>query len=290
MKNNKKGLSYNTMQPKPEAWVAVSNNRQKIYGQDSDLVYLEDGQEFQIELFNPTQISYLAKIYLNGNLISTSGLVIKPGQRYFLDRHLDEKKKLIFSTYDVDDSDEVREAIKNNGKIKVEFYSEVFFNNWSGTAYVPYNQNWHWNNNLTIPTNPITWATTFGRTNTYFSGNLDSSSTTNLNYTSTDTGGITFSTSGNSALYSSSLGEIKCSADSSFETGRIEKGKNSKQTFGNDYGSYSTIWAYCSEYSIMPRSVKPVEVAEIRSYCTGCGTRMKKKTWKFCPNCGESLE
>jgi NADH pyrophosphatase NudC (nudix superfamily) len=74
------------------------------------------------------------------------------------------------------------------------------------------------------------------------------------------------------------------------ETGRVDKGEKSQQTFGTDYGSYSAIWTYCSEYQLMPRSVKPVEVAEIRSYCPGCGTRMKKKTWKFCPNCGESLD
>lgn len=295
MKNNRR-LVVNSRDQKPEAWVAVSNNRQKNYGSDNDLVYLEDGQEFQIELFNPTQISYLAKIYLNGKLISSSGLVIKPGQRYFLDRHIDEKKKLLFSTYDVDDAPEVRKAIKNNGKIKVEFYPEVFMNNlWSNTSttYVPYNQQWN-GNNLTIPNNPITWATTFGRTNTYFSGDSNPITTTNLNYTSTNTGGITFSTansiSGNSVTFSSNTGEIKCSTAGSFETGRIEKGEKSDQSFGSDYGSYSSIWSYCSEYTIMPRSVKPVEVSEIRSYCTGCGTRMKKKTWKFCPNCGESLE
>ena len=106
----------------PSAHVALNNNRLRAY---ADVIYLKDGDEFQIELFNPTQISYLAKIYLNDNLISTAGLVIKPGQRYFLDRHIDEKKKLLFSTYEVEDTSEVRQAIKNNGKIKVEFYPEV---------------------------------------------------------------------------------------------------------------------------------------------------------------------
>ena len=45
MKNNTIGV-HST--PKPQAWVAVSNNRQKIYGAKDDLVYLENGQEFQI--------------------------------------------------------------------------------------------------------------------------------------------------------------------------------------------------------------------------------------------------
>ena len=283
MKNNKNGLSSISLTSKPQAWVAVSNNRQKNYGTENNLVYLDNGQEFQIELFNPTQISYLAKIYLNDNLISASGLVIKPGQRYFLDRHIDEKKKLLFSTYDVEDSSEVRQAIKNNGKIKVEFYPEVinFNRSWSsvGTTYVPYNQQW---GTITPTINPITWATSFGGT-----------TTTNLYYTTGNN--ITTSTLGNNVTYTSSnsgsdYGTVTCSVAGSLETGRVDKGEKSQQTFGTDYGNYSGIWTYCSEYQLMPRSVKPVEVTEIRSYCPGCGTRMKKKTWKFCPNCGESLD
>jgi predicted component of type VI protein secretion system len=281
MKNNKNGLSSTSLTSKPQAWVAVSNNRQKNYGVDNNLVYLDNGQEFQIELFNPTQISYLAKIYLNDNLISTAGLVIKPGQRYFLDRHIDEKKKLLFSTYEVEDTSEVRQAIKSNGKVKVEFYPEMINFNWgnSGTTYVPYNQQW---GTITPTINPVTWATSFGGTTTnnvfYTAGNISTTSTlgNNATYTSSNSG------SGN--------GYVTCSVAVSFETGRVDKGEKSQQTFGTDYGNYSGIWTYSSEYQIMPRSVKPVEVAEIRSYCPGCGTRMKKKTWKFCPNCGESLD
>jgi hypothetical protein len=283
MKNNKNGLSSTSLTSKPQAWVAVSNNRQKNYGTENNLVYLDSEQEFQIELFNPTQISYLAKIYLNDSLISSSGLVIKPGQRYFLDRHIDEKKKLLFSTYDVEDSAEVRQAIKNNGKIKVEFYPEIINFNRSfssvGTTYAPYNQQW---GTITPTINPITWATSFGGTTTnnvyYTSGNITTTSTlgNNVTYTSSNSESI--------------AGSVTCSVAGSLETGRVDKGEKSQQTFGTDYGSYSAIWTYCSEYQLMPRSVKPVEVTEIRSYCPGCGTRMKKKTWKFCPNCGESLD
>ena len=283
MKNNKNGLSSTSPTSKPQAWVAVSNNRQKNYGTENNLVYLDSEQEFQIELFNPTQISYLAKIYLNDSLISSSGLVIKPGQRYFLDRHIDEKKKLLFSTYDVEDIAEVRQAIKNNGKIKVEFYPEIINFNRSfssvGTTYAPYNQQW---GTITPTINPITWATSFGGTTTnnvyYTSGNITTTSTlgNNVTYTSSNSESI--------------AGSVTCSVAGSLETGRVDKGEKSQQTFGTDYGSYSAIWTYCSEYQLMPRSVKPVEVTEIRSYCPGCGTRMKKKTWKFCPNCGESLD
>ena len=281
MKNKNKVLCSNILQQNPEAWVAISNNRQKIYGSDDDVVYLEDGQEFQIELFNPTQISYLAKIYLNGNLISESGLVIKPGQRYFLDRHIDENKKLLFSTYDVDSSEEVKKAIENNGNIKVEFYPEVFMNHFSlpFPKYVPHNS---WNG--TYIGNLVNLVTSGSSGSVIRKTNLgDSTKATNISYYS----------STNSI--SSNLSDFKYSTTNNLvnpdliETGRIEKGEKSEQSFGRDNGTYSTIWAYSSEYKILPKSAKPMEVSEIRSYCTKCGTRMKKKSWKFCPNCGQSI-
>ena len=272
MKNNTIGV-HST--PKPQAWVAVSNNRQKIYGAKDDLVYLDNGQEFQIELYNPTSTSYLAKIYLNNKVISSSGLVLRPGQRYFLDRFIDEKKKFLFSTYDVDATDEVKEAIKNNGKVKVEFYPEHTSYSWStlstGTTYVPYHQTWT-NNPGTM--DPIIFGGTT-TSNVYF---------TNTSNTSTLSGSsIGYTTTGLS-------GVVNCSGAGSLETGRVEKGEKSDQDFGKDSGSYSWYCSYTSEYQILPRSVKPVEVTEIREYCTGCGTRSKKKSWKFCPNCGESLD
>lgn len=281
MKNKNKVLCSNITQQNPEAWVAISNNRQKIYGSDDDLVYLEDGQEFQIELFNPTQISYLAKIYLNGNLISKSGLVIKPGQRYFLDRHIDENKKLLFSTYDVDSSEEVKKAIENNGNIRVEFYPEVFMNHFSlpFPTYVPYNS---WNGtyigNLVNLVTSDSSGSVIGKTNLG-----DSTKTTNISYYSS-----TNSISSNLSDFTYSTTNNLVNPDL-IETGRIEKGEKSEQSFGRDHGTYSTIWAYSSEYKILPKSAKPMEVSEIRSYCTKCGTRMKKKSWKFCPNCGQSI-
>jgi rRNA maturation endonuclease Nob1 len=41
---------------------------------------------------------------------------------------------------------------------------------------------------------------------------------------------------------------------------------------------------------IMAESNKPIEVSDIRNYCSDCGTRMKKQTWKFCPNCGSKID
>lgn len=253
---------------KPEAWIAVSSNRQKIYGDKN--VYLEDRQEFQVELYNPTNLPYLAKIYLNGNLISSSGLVLKPGQRYFLDRFIDDKKKLVFSTYEVEDNQEVKKAIANNGMVKVEFYPEQVPLNWDTiktTQWYPYQQTW--------TTNPNLWYSTNTGGITFSNGTVTSSS-----------GTLTTS----SAYYNSTADSFSnLKASKSIETGRIEQGSKSNQEFTSVDGNFSAIWTYSSEYQILPRSVKPVEVSEIRDYCTECGSRIKKKSWKFCPTCGEKL-
>jgi hypothetical protein len=269
-KNNTIGVSSSST---PEAWIAVSNNRQKIYGEQTGLVYLDNGQEFEIELYNPTTVSYLAKIYLNGKSISTSGLVLKPGQRYFLDRFIDEKRKLVFSTYEVEDTKEVKKAIEGNGKIRVEFYPEQTTPSWFGG---------------------ITYTA---------SGTYDPTITTGGNYYNTNPGGTYYNANlvntsgvgcltGSSTSYSSSTSDqsVNMFMNASLETGRVEKGESSNQNFGSDYGNYSWSHTYTSEYQILPRSVKPVEVSEIRSYCPECGIRIKKKTWKFCPSCGESLD
>ncbi len=287
MKNNKVG-EHNS--PKPQAWIAVSNNRQKLYGTNNNLVYLDDDQEFQIELYNPTSIKYLAKIYVNGELMSSAGLVLKPGQRYFLDRHIDVKKKLVFSTYEVEDTEEVAEAIKNNGSVKVEFYGESKKSNWVLTASP---------GTSTITVNPTypTWTTNLNLTgdgNVTFGG-----STVNTLFTSTSgvisgsiSGGVDISSGSNSSssfVYDTYSGEIKTQNAGSLETGRVETGKDSNQNFDQDHGTYLWFSSFNSEYKILPRSAKPIEVKEIREYCTECGTRIKKKGWKFCPSCGEKL-
>ena len=70
--------NYNFGSKEPSAFITVRKQRQKQNGKN---VYLHDTTEFEIELHNPTNDSILAKISLNGNRISNSGVVLKPGQR-----------------------------------------------------------------------------------------------------------------------------------------------------------------------------------------------------------------
>jgi hypothetical protein len=105
---------------KPTAWVVSSDKGRKSI--KNGKVYLKDKEEFQIELFNPLTDCILADIKLNGNTISQSGLVIRPGERFYLDCFVDDKKKFVFNTYEVEDSLSTKIAISKNGMLEVFFY------------------------------------------------------------------------------------------------------------------------------------------------------------------------
>lgn len=116
----------------PSAWVVAPKDRGRKsvkFDTKSDhatkgSVYLNDGEEFQIELHNPLTECVLADIKLNGNSISKAGLVLRPGERFYLDCFIDDKKKFVFSTYEVEDTDEAMESISKNGLLEVFFFRE----------------------------------------------------------------------------------------------------------------------------------------------------------------------
>jgi len=250
----------------PSAYIALNNNRLKAY---ADVIYLKDGDEFQIELFNPYQVSVLAKIYINNSLISTSGLVIRPGQRCFLDRFIDTNKKFKFNTYTVDSgtTPEVLKAIENNGSVKVEFYKEtevVSTRPWTGIIKAP-------------SLEPFVGQPYAGNVFYYSSG------TGNLN------SNITFTTSSTNSI-NARLNTHVVSSLETLETGRIEGGSKSKQNFSTTNQDFEFFACATSTWKILPESVKQTEIKDIRNYCSSCGTRMKKQSWKFCPNCGEKLD
>jgi hypothetical protein len=248
----------------PTAVITTKKGRLKSYG---NKVYLNNGTQFEIELFNPKTTPVLAKIKLNGSYISSAGLILKPGQRVFLERFIDVDKKFKFETYDVENSAEANAAIANNGLVEVEFYDEQVWQQ-------PY---WYGGNTLTINSG-----------STWYNGN---SSTTILG--------------GNTALYGSStsgVGLVNCSSTftssvdmsaqpkESKETGRVEQGAKSDQKMETGYGNFNSWTSSTIKWHILPTSQKPVEVSEIRNYCPSCRTRIKKSSWKFCPSCGENLK
>jgi hypothetical protein len=248
---------------KPTARIAVN----KCLVPNGTNVYLKSGQEFEIELFNPTGKTVLAKIYINGESISNSGLVIRPGRREWIERYLDSPRKFKFNTYDVESNNQdVKNAIKNNGSIKVEFYNEQTVSNGyglvlgnSGTFTYPYYER-------SFVNQPNLFYCTTGIGGITGSGQFTTTTSCNVNYSSQTKDLLTE------------------------ETGRIEEGNASDQTFiecDNKFESYATSSV---EYKLLPVSRKPVEMSDIKVYCTSCGTKQKKTSHKFCPNCGVRYE
>ena len=247
----------------PEAYITRKKSRAKIYHFNN--LYLNDGELFEIELFNPKENRVLAKIWLNGEEISGSGIIVKPGQRIFLERFIDSNNKFIYKTYDVEDTSLSLNAIRNNGNIEVKFYNEFFYNNyWYGT------------------TTPLMGITTLNTTGTYYGG-----STTTITPTS---GNITFTSTSSSVgtPITANVGGSLDLSSKSVETGRIEKGESSNQSFETSYGNFNYVSIKEVKYKILPMSSKPIEGKDLKRYCTECGQSIKKE-WKFCPSCGSKV-
>jgi hypothetical protein len=303
----------------PSARIAVNKN---VVPAGTN-VYLKSGQEFEIELFNPTKENVLAKIYINGESISNSGIIIRPGRREWIERYIDKAKKFKFDVYEVESNDsDVKAAIKDNGSIKVEFYKEkpkannqLILGNWNGfnqpvqpiQPYNPWGQPYQ-------PYQPYPYI--YGTCNNIgspLSGNItftnNQDNTSFLNVSSSDVtcnNNMYFSNTsfGLSAEQEWSNGEVKCSLNEdavnnlkrSFskttkeETGRIEEGSVSNQTFTEVEMDFET-WVLSSiEYKLLPVSKKPVDISSIKVYCVECGAAKKKSAHKFCPHCGTKFE
>lgn len=252
---------------RPEAHITSKKSRLKVY--DGKNAYLKDGTNFEIELHNPTTIKYMAKIWINGKLVSTSGLVVNPGQRIYLERFIDENAKFIFKTFEVDNVKETEKAREKNGLVKVEFYSEIYKYN-TGT--------------ITTVAPPVFYDTYKSPT-----GNIIRQSVSSF-YSSTSFSNSCNTFSGPN-LRSAKLGKqsLNEASTDSIETGRVEKGEESSQKFTNTTAEFYHTPYYTYEIHLLPESLKAIEANEIRNYCSGCGVRIKKSNWKFCPNCGEEL-
>lgn len=283
-----KQLNY--VAPKvPTANIAVNKSRVKLYNKKGDLpsYYLQKGQEFQIELFNPTKDTVLAKITLNGNVISQGGLILKPAQRVFLERYLDVAKKFMFDTYEVANTQESIEAIENNGDFKVEFYRESKPTNRiiSSGTYRNFGVTSIHNLNTITPI-----SNTFTTTNTAIGGSF---TTTNSVPTSSF-----YNCSLNSDYYSYNNVALNMVSEpiktknlakksKSIETGRVEQGSYSDQEFKTVDKDFEFFAFHTVEAKLLPVSqkVNTSEDIKVKVYCTGCGAKLHKDH-KFCGHCG----
>jgi hypothetical protein len=114
-------MYYNQISDKPCAYITKDKQRVKQFGQN---VYLKDGSEFEVELYNPSRKTVLSKIKINGEFIKGGGIILRPGERVFLERYIDVPHKFKFETYTVDSTNETMNAIANNGDVEILFYEE----------------------------------------------------------------------------------------------------------------------------------------------------------------------
>ena len=257
---------------KPSAWIVTPNDkgRKSI---KSGKVFLEDKEEFEIELFNPLTVSVLADIKLNGQSISKTGLVVKPGQRVYLDCFIDDKKKFVFSTYEIDGGLESLDATQNNGLLEVFFYKEdvITLDNWQRKfdriiveKHYPYNP-YPWHNPYTVYYGTTIGNGGFGTTN--LSNGIIGTTTTNTAYSSNNLINCSYTSGVN--LSNLNISGSNMNSLNSIETGRVEKGEVSKQKFTEVEMDFEKNYISSTIIQILPESRKPAEVKEVFNKKTG---------------------
>jgi len=254
--------------------IAVNKSLLKEFVKDSQrTVYMNNGTEFQIQIFNPYSFVIGAKISINNQEMSNM-LVLKPGQRVWLERFLDSNNKFLFETYEVNNSRQTKKAIVNNGVVKIDFYKEsepekiqihtnpIRWDNYTFTSFTPHDQ--------PLNTGSIQ----------YFNNTISCSAVSDNNYLSTTNANITNNYT-STATYNS-----KSFSKPSIETGRIEKGGYSNQEFQTTYNDFEYFPFHTEKIHILPQSRKPITSNDLeKRYCHNCGRKLNQK-FKFCPFCG----
>ena len=289
----------------PTATISVAKSQIKVY--DGKNLFLNNGQEFEIELFNPTTKRIGAQILLNGIDISSNNekIVLNPGQRVWIERYLSTPKKFKFETYTVEKGNsDVEAAIAQNGLVEIKFYEEHIdvkpVITWNNYTY----DNYYLNNN----------------SGTAGYRNFGSTFSTIDNAPEEKERGIISMPSKRKMCKSSAIDNAKsfrcfdeCNYDASVETknldfvddvlsrgilnmkpeketGRIGQGNYSSQNFGN-VNLVLEAWSFHSvKYHIYPITEKKfVTKEDICVYCTACGKKKTKDSWIFCPKCGNKF-
>jgi len=259
-----------SLDQKPNAWIVNPNDKGRKSIKKGNKVYLKSGQNFEIELFNPLKESVLSEIKINGKSISKTGLVLRPGERCYLDCFLDDKTKFVFKTYEVENTSESIEAIDLNGNIEVFFYKEetLQINNWNN-LFTPvierhyYPVYYPWYNGIWYNSN-----TTFGgayNNCTYTRINLNSNITSSYSSGSGtlsigSNGSLTYGSLSNTINNTSNLQDYT----KKIETGRVEKGEQSTQNFEEIKMKFQSCIICSVIYKLLPESSKPVETKDLK--------------------------
>jgi hypothetical protein len=248
----------------------------------NNTIFMDDGTEFSISLFNPTTRKVGVKIGINKEY-SISYLVLNPGESVNLERFIDTNKKMIFQTYTVDGNNEqVSKAIINNGIVEILFYYEKIHQCY-GSSFT-----------FTTTNSCCDYTTLTNKSEKRCCSPSNSIQESNKTIIGTDslrcdcTSDSIYMNQVNS-LYFSPTFDDHINEKNIIETGRIEKGEKSSQNFKNIDVEFENIPFNTITYIIKPTSTKSDYETEFREYCNQCGYRIKKKTYLYCPKCGNKL-
>ena len=260
---------YQLQGANPTAIITKNRSELKVYEKNS--IYLNDGDTFEVRLFNPLNERIAAEIIFNGIQRSSSKIILRPGEDVTIERFLDDNKKMKFDTYQIDgDNKNAVKAIEKNGLIEIKFYKEQQNYNFYNTGIIT-------TNNPTLTTN-LPYCGDFNTTTSTYTSNVNETFNTTSNGTMRGFG------------FAGSNSRVKKSLSKSLETGRVEKGEESKQVFESTTFTSQT-FPFCTiAYELKPNSVKPQTINEIRQYCNQCSYRIRKNSYRFCPKCGSKLE
>jgi len=279
-----------TNKSNPQSFITKDKQRLKQF---EGIVHLKDGDEYEIELFNPTKNHILAKIKIDSDYISGGGIVLRPGERTFLQRFLDTNNKFVFRTYEVDSEAIETGATSNNGYVEVEFYNEIktqtsnnglLYGNGTTNTFNSTGTGM-WRGDITTGGTPFTTTGGVGGVFTSTGGFVNSTNSadgTNVN--------VNYSDNISSRRITDEFltfinNEIK--APSISETGITEKGGKSSQEFELSTKKFTSVSFHNIAWRLLPLSTKQLTTNELNiSYCGGCGAKRKKDSHKFCPICG----
>jgi Zn finger protein HypA/HybF involved in hydrogenase expression len=76
-------------------------------------------------------------------------------------------------------------------------------------------------------------------------------------------------------------------SENSIETGRVEKGGSSDQSFQTVNKTFNHYTCSTSIWKILPVSQQVFEKQDLKVYCGNCGTKKRRDSHLFCPHCGE---
>ena len=243
-----------------EVFITKNKSRLKIY---DDKVFMRNGETFELEIFNAFDLDIMVLIDFDGKPMSNNGLIVKPGQRVFLERYLDKNSKFKFETYDSDGSEAGQRAIAKNGDVEVKIYKEKI-----APKYTPVRHQLFHTDYRSTGRKPR-------RDYSRSAGTIPA-----------DTGMLSFASEG-----IMSLGDVRSAPSPEIydsapvETGQVGEGASSDQHFKyitKDFERYSTL-EY--KFKILPESHKETYAEDIKNYCSNCGRRSRSRE-VYCPKCG----